>query len=283
MNVSNIDPTTGEYVDTVPYLEMRLRMVLTGSAQMPDDATWAKELKRLLAHLREHPMKAERKPALAACAAPISWDEMQHALSAVRDLAAWDWTSLVMGSDHPIAARFENARIMGVSLGANRMERLIVHDARRFGFALDVDVAFESGSLNLTVMGTRNGDEYRWHWADPTLADAKARETALDNAVTAIPDHPLEIGRLLDGGVSAAIDLRVMETGIADAENPPKLAIETDVGCVAITGTAKDAFCVIRARITLGAEIAVPAVLCVRVADADTDEPKAFASTIYAF
>jgi len=52
----NIKEPVGEYVDDPPYLEMRLRMLLTGSAAMPTDKVWAESLKRLLSHLEQHPL-----------------------------------------------------------------------------------------------------------------------------------------------------------------------------------------------------------------------------------
>ncbi len=45
--------TTGGYVNDPPYLEMRLRMLLTGTAS-PTDEQWGKALKGLLHHLDDN-------------------------------------------------------------------------------------------------------------------------------------------------------------------------------------------------------------------------------------
>ncbi len=60
--MDNIDEPIGEYVNDPPYLEMRLRMLLTGTAS-PTDSNWASVLKVLLDELEWKPMEsAPREP-----------------------------------------------------------------------------------------------------------------------------------------------------------------------------------------------------------------------------
>jgi hypothetical protein len=48
------EPEIGGYVNDSPYLEMRLRMKLTGTAS-PSNEEWASALRTLLTHLGDNP------------------------------------------------------------------------------------------------------------------------------------------------------------------------------------------------------------------------------------
>lgn len=277
-NIGGILLTTGEYVHTVPYLEMRLRMALTGDARMPDDATWAKALADLLAHLREHPMQPRSEPASGPTAEPCDWEDAQHALSAVRAFDVGEWMELVMASDHPIAGRFDGRTITGVSLGARGMTCLVKRGPKEFDFSLDVDIALDSGSVNLTIAGLRTGDEYQWHFADLTLGEIRARERVLRIARTAIPRHPPHIAGLIDKGLWSIIGL---ETG--GRTDASMIGITVDVDEAVLLGTGENATCIIPGKVRVHPDIIVPAVICIVVTDSETDEPNIPITTIHCF
>lgn len=262
MDQQAVDPAdlpTGGYVYETPYLEMRLRMALTGSAQMPSDDAWAKALSRLLAHLDAHPMDAViEADGAAATTASVAWPELDHAMEAVRMLHIDDWSDLVMHSQHPIAARFKERTIVGVAVGEHRMVAVLddPDDSRGPIIALDVDIAFDVGSIGLTVFGNRIGDDYDWHYADLTVRDADARRFAVEKVIAELQTGGPDILDAMESDVRDKLKSRLPDLG--RETDATVVRLEADAARHAVTGTADDCICVIGVSVHAGPVI-VPA------------------------
>jgi hypothetical protein len=84
MGEKDDDLTTGGYVYGVPYREMRLRMLLTGT-NAPTDEQWAEGLGRVLEHLTEYPLDQTIK--VRAELSPETFEAVK-ALAALRGVDA---------------------------------------------------------------------------------------------------------------------------------------------------------------------------------------------------
>lgn len=285
MDQQAVDPAdlpTGGYVYETPYLEMRLRMALTGSARIPSDDAWAKALSRLLAHLDEHPLEAVVEEGTAPAATGPGWPELDHAMAAVRSFDVGDWTNLVMASEHPVAGRFEGRVIAGVAVGEYRMVTILddPDEDRGPAFALDVDIAFDVGSVGLTVFGTRNGDDYDWHYADLTLRDADARRAAIGKAVAELPKDGPGILAVMEDDLRENLRSRLPDLGTETDGTVVRL--EVDDARHAVTGTPDDCACVIAAHVAAG-PVVVHAAASTSVYSPAPDSTWANVTAIHAF
>lgn len=189
------DLPTGGYVHHPAYLEMRLRMLLTGTAA-PSEEDWTSALKRLLGHLAAHPVPGTSEARTEAYAVPHAppapdavpgRDTAREAERAVPALAEEirlldlddDYVQLVMASDSPVVARLAG-RVLDWS--EHVPDSLVLLDTDSEGvvhFAVDVALHFEDprspSTETLTLFGSATAGSIRWSHAD---ISARARGRA---------------------------------------------------------------------------------------------------------
>lgn len=271
------DLPVGGYVDGLPYLEMRLRMALTGTAAMPTDDVWARALKRLLAHLAENPLpKSEDDADIASDAAgqtpvkaptdeeiadgavtPPTDEQITHALSDVETLDIGEWSQIVMASDHPIAALFSDQTIKDIGLGTNGLVKLSEAVEDEYHFAIDIDLGLTDRNVRLTLVGIRIGEQYDWLSAEPTLVDPGTCIAIHDMVRNQIPDLTGgDLWKIMDDGLMLQVERRA-DGALPDGSEHlhqvglHHLSLRMDEGAIVITGTAHDAQCIVRSRIVL--------------------------------
>ena len=186
------DLPVGEYVNDPPYLEMRLRMLLTGTAS-PDPRTWGDSLKALLSHLALNPVPIVGKDedASALTDRPMDDDDLLCRIQAEADILDLDddVIPLVMGSDTPIVNRLYGRAIRGAETRRNSLVHLTM-DGRGGGtFAVDVELDLEDQDTGqkqiLTFFGTYDDVSIEWSHADLSARGLPEDETspAIDQVV----------------------------------------------------------------------------------------------------
>lgn len=289
----------GDYVNDLPYLKMRLRMALTGTACKSSKKAWAKALQRLLAHLAEHPLPKvddghqeplewddgtpiplpvdpEARPISDGGVTPVTEDQITHALEEIATLDIGDWSQIVMASEHPVAAIFTNQSIRGIELGANHMTKLSEAADEEYHFAIDVSLGLNDHHVRLTLIGVRIGEEYDWRSAEPTLVDPRTCIVIQDMVKDQIPDlSGGDVWKLLDEDLIKQIERRADDTLPDGAEHLHQvglhhLALRMDVERIVITGTAQNAECIVRSWVVLTGGIETPCLLRCRASVGST-------------
>lgn len=254
----DIDAPVGDYVYEPPYLEMRLRMLLTGSAS-PSDRTWAKALTRLLDHLGSHPVPDEEGhgDAEAEPNNTMNSDAFTAVLAhEVRLLDLHDdYVPFVMASDTPLVPRLNSRILDWTEVPADTIVDLLRHEDGTRDFAVDVVLHFEDAddapTLTLTLFGTYRGDSIEWSYADLSNGDIPAdeRSTMTDaiipfvNAMRcvdlkAVADSDLD--DMIEPDASIVVDVRrerIVTTGMEDLRAficGASVIVGTDAGAITI-------------------------------------------------
>lgn len=255
----DIDAPVGDYVYEPPYLEMRLRMLLTGSAG-PSDRTWAKALTRLLEHLENHPVPEEDGKAADETSQytdTIGTTAFTTALAEeIRLLDLHDdYVPLVMASDTPLVSGLVGRILDWTEIQADTVVDLVRHDDGARIFAVDVVLHFEDAdgppTIALTLFGTHRDDAIEWSSADLSNKDMPAEErSVMESAilecagamrlvdVKAVADSDLD--HMIEPAASIVIDPareRMMTTGMEDLRAfvcGASMIVEADGGTITI-------------------------------------------------
>jgi hypothetical protein len=186
------DLPVGDYVNDPPYLEMRLRMLLTGTAS-PDGRTWGDALKALLAHLAREPVPIAGKDdhASALTETRVDEDDLLCRIQAEADIMDLDddVVPLVMGSDTPIVNRLYGRAIHAAETHRDSLVHLTM-DGRGGGtFAVDIELELEDQNVGpkqiLTFFGAYDAASIEWSHADLSARGLPGEETspAVDQVV----------------------------------------------------------------------------------------------------
>lgn len=216
-----IDAPVGDYVNDPPYLEMRLRMLLTGTAS-PTGRAWAESLKRLLDHLEANPVPdAERAltdertvPADTPTNADAFADDLADEIRML-DLDD-DYIPLVMGSDTPLVERMGGRVLDWTEVLTGGIVDLVRRENGTRDFAVEVILHLEDPkgppTIALTLLGTDRKGSIEWSSADLSTHDlpAETRDPMIDRIIGSL------------GGMGTA-DLRsVADSDLVDLMQPDR-------------------------------------------------------------
>lgn len=162
------DLPVGDYVYDPPYLEMRLRMALTGTAS-PSKEVWSSALRGLLDHLAKNPIDGEEdKPTIL-----VRLIETMKGMDLERDLIPLAETSMT-GLKESISGRtLDNctlllSRMIKLGVDSDGLETVCVN--AKMNFADDpVD-----GSVSVCLIGKDTGRGFDWRTMDRAI-DSRSR------------------------------------------------------------------------------------------------------------
>jgi hypothetical protein len=162
------DLPVGDYVYDPPYLEMRLRMALTGTAA-PSKEVWSSALRKLLDHLAENPIdREEDKPTIL-----VRLIEAMRGMDLERDLIPLARTSMT-GLEDEMAGRTMDgctlllSGITRLGIDSEGLETICVN--AKMNFADDpID-----GSIRVSLIGKDTGEGFDWRTMDRPI-DGRSR------------------------------------------------------------------------------------------------------------